>query len=130
MNKQLIEAKLLFWRLNTEVALLEAKISVLRQTVPLFCDNGLLNAMGQLGHYANEVNKIIGELGREVEKESQKMITKDRIINTLSWMVEHFKWAHGQTGIGGDFSPELREAMNLLDELKQEDTALLSGTLT
>ena len=43
----------------------------------------------------------------------------ERIITTLEWMVAQLMWQHNQTGIGGDYSPELREAIALLAELKQ-----------
>ena len=44
---------------------------------------------------------------------------KQRIINTLSWMIEDLKWRHDQEGIEGNYSPELKEAMNVLEELKK-----------
>ena len=43
----------------------------------------------------------------------------DSMISTLEWMIAHFKWAHEQTGLGGDYSPELQRAIALLDELKK-----------
>ena len=41
-------------------------------------------------------------------------------VRTLDWMVQHFKWAHKQTGLGGDYSPELKKAIEVLDRLKEE----------
>jgi len=41
-------------------------------------------------------------------------------IESLEWMIQHFKWAHDQTGLGGSYSPELRKAIETLDKLKNE----------
>ena len=43
-----------------------------------------------------------------------------RIITSMDWMIEHFKWANAQTGLGDDYSPELREAIEVLEILKKE----------
>lgn len=46
---------------------------------------------------------------------------KERIIKSMEWMIEHFKWANAQTGLGNDYSPELREAIEVLEILKKEN---------
>lgn len=50
------------------------------------------------------------------QQKEQKALLQ-RVVNTLSWMVEDIKMRFDQTGIGGHYSPELTEAMNLLKEL-------------
>lgn len=45
---------------------------------------------------------------------------KLEIIETMLWMIEHFKWAHKQAGMGGDYSPELKKAMVICDRLITE----------
>lgn len=44
---------------------------------------------------------------------------RERLIKTLEWMITDMKWRHDITGIEGNYSPELKEAMNLLEELKK-----------
>ncbi|KKL81529.1 hypothetical protein LCGC14_1993840 [marine sediment metagenome] len=52
------------------------------------------------------------------------MITKKRIIETLEWLVTDATWRADETklnfeeGSQGGYSPELTEAINLLEELK------------
>lgn len=41
-------------------------------------------------------------------------------IESMEWMIAHFKWAHRQTGLGGAHSPELQKAIDTLDKLKEE----------
>jgi hypothetical protein len=54
------------------------------------------------------------------------MITNERIIKTLEWLVGDAKWRFDQTknnideGSQGGYSEELTEAMNLLEELKEK----------
>lgn len=49
---------------------------------------------------------------------------KERIIKTLDWMVTDMCWRHDEVrgnleqGSQGGYSPELSEAIELLDELK------------
>lgn len=52
-----------------------------------------------------------------VQREKQQKALLQRVVNTLDWMVEDIKMRFDQTGIGGHYSPELTEAMNLLKEL-------------
>lgn len=40
-------------------------------------------------------------------------------IESMDWMISHFMWSHDQAGIGGDFSPELRKAIDTLSYLKE-----------
>lgn len=47
-------------------------------------------------------------------------ISKVDIIESMTWMIEHFKWAHQQTGLGGDYSPELKKAILICDALLDE----------
>lgn len=41
-------------------------------------------------------------------------------VKTLGWMIAHMKWAHEETGLGGDYSPELKTAIEVYDRLKEE----------
>ena len=43
---------------------------------------------------------------------------RQRLIKSLQWMVDVFKWQHDETGVEGNYSDELKEAIALLDELK------------
>jgi len=54
---------------------------------------------------------------------------KERIIKSLEWMVTYFKWQHENTGIGGGYSPELREAIDLLEELKSDSLVFMAGQI-
>lgn len=54
-------------------------------------------------------------------------ITKDRIISSLHWMTDTFKWQHEQTGIGGGYSPELTDAIELLEQLNDDNILFLIG---
>jgi len=36
-------------------------------------------------------------------------------------MTETMKWQHNETGVEGNYSPELKDAIELLDELKEEE---------
>lgn len=43
----------------------------------------------------------------------------ERLVRNLDWMVETMKFKHDSTGISvGAYSPELLEAIKLLEELK------------
>jgi len=52
---------------------------------------------------------------------------KKRIIDTLEWMITDMRWRADETmrnfeeGSRGSYSPELQEAINLLEELKNEE---------
>ena len=55
---------------------------------------------------------------------------KERVIRHLHRMIEDLKYRHEQidcatSGFGGDYSPELKDAINLLKEL-EEDVADLT----
>ena len=56
----------------------------------------------------------------------ENTIDKDRIIKTLTWMVNTLKHQYDQetghaSGMGpNQYSPEMTEAIALLDELKRE----------
>jgi hypothetical protein len=39
------------------------------------------------------------------------------------------KWQQEQTGINAEYSPELKDAISLLNELKAENTVFLAGRL-
>jgi hypothetical protein len=43
---------------------------------------------------------------------------KDRIIATLELFIKDWQWRHDQTGVPGNYSPELKEAMRLLEDVK------------
>jgi len=43
---------------------------------------------------------------------------KQRTITTLDWMIAHFDFMNEQTGLEAEDSPELKEAKDLLAELK------------
>jgi len=43
----------------------------------------------------------------------------DRLIESMQWMIDTFKWEHEQAGLGGDYSPELKKAVELLETLKE-----------
>ena len=43
---------------------------------------------------------------------------KTRIINTLDWMTRDTKHRHDETGIEGNYSPELLEAIEVLELLR------------
>lgn len=45
---------------------------------------------------------------------------KQRVIISMSWMIETLKFQHQQTGIESDYSPELKEAIVVCDELIEE----------
>ena len=45
---------------------------------------------------------------------------RERIIKTLEWMIADMKWRYDSTGIEGNYSPELKEAMAILEELKAQ----------
>lgn len=47
------------------------------------------------------------------------MITTERILKTLSWVIIDMKYRHDETGIEGNYSPELQEAIALENELKR-----------
>ena len=55
------------------------------------------------------------------------MISKTRIIKTLTWMIEDMRHRSNdcrnnvEMGSKGGYSPELIEAINLLKELKESD---------
>lgn len=49
-----------------------------------------------------------------------KPINRTRVISSMEWMVTHFKWSHDETGIEGNYSPELLEAIAVLEDLKAE----------
>lgn len=55
----------------------------------------------------------------------KKEITKDRIVSCLQWMTDTFKWQHEQTGIGGGYSPELTDAIELLEQIKNDGILFL-----
>jgi hypothetical protein len=50
------------------------------------------------------------------------MIDIERIIKTLDWMVTDCKHKFDEQGNPGNYSPELTEAINLLEELKSLKT--------
>lgn len=41
-------------------------------------------------------------------------------VKTLHWMIAHMKWAHEQSGLGGDYSPELKKAIEVYERLREE----------
>lgn len=41
------------------------------------------------------------------------------LIKSMSWMIDHFRWAHDNTGVPGNYSDELKQAMMLLETLKK-----------
>jgi len=43
---------------------------------------------------------------------------KQRIINTLTWMIAHFDFMKEQTGLNNEDSPKLKEVKELLRELE------------
>jgi hypothetical protein len=55
---------------------------------------------------------------------------KPRLIKTLTWMIDDMKWRYdidknllngeNVNGVAANYSPELTEAINLLEELKTE----------
>jgi len=45
-------------------------------------------------------------------------------IESMEWMTKHFIWAHNQTGLGGSYSSELTEAIETLEELKEQAVKL------
>lgn len=51
---------------------------------------------------------------REIPKEPI-----DRIIFHLDWMTTDMKNRYDETGIEGNYSPELQDALELLESLKQ-----------
>lgn len=58
---------------------------------------------------------------------------KDRIVQSLSWMIEDMKHRHDQLkgnleeGSQGDYSVALKEAMVLLQDVKKVDTIEVTG---
>lgn len=58
------------------------------------------------------------------------MITIIRIVRTLSWMVENYRWRADETRLNvdenmrGGYSPELQEGINLLTDLTKAKNAL------
>jgi len=64
-----------------------------------------------------------GNLELERIKELEQL--RERIIVTLDWMITDMKWRHNETklnveGFEGEYSPELKEAVSLLEELKEK----------
>lgn len=59
---------------------------------------------------------------------------KDRIIQSLSWMVKELKHRHDELkgnfeeGSQGDYSPELKAAMGLLEDIKKVETTEITGS--
>ena len=45
-------------------------------------------------------------------------------IESMQWMVDTMIWKHNQTGIEGNYGPELQKAIDTLDQLKTEQTKL------
>lgn len=48
---------------------------------------------------------------------------KQRVTKALEWMIEDMKWRHNETkmneaGLEDDYSPELLDAIDVLEELK------------
>ena len=61
----------------------------------------------------------------ELERIKELEQLRERIIVTLDWMITDMKWRHNETklnaeGFEGDYSPELKEAVSLLEELKEK----------
>lgn len=54
------------------------------------------------------------------EKEKKEKKLRQRTINALTWMIAHFDFMNQQTELGGGDSPELTEAKELLEELKND----------
>lgn len=60
-------------------------------------------------------------------------VEKERIVKSLSWMITDMKHRHDQSkenfqeGSQGDYSPELTEAMRLLEEVIKLDTVGITG---
>jgi len=46
------------------------------------------------------------------------MVTPQRIINTLEWMIKAIEFQNSQTGLEQEDSPELKEAKDLLAEME------------
>jgi len=45
-------------------------------------------------------------------------------IEYMEWSIKYLKWAHDETGIPGNYSPELQKAIDTLDLLKVEQAKL------
>lgn len=67
------------------------------------------------------IQRQFGEAIAEFEK------FRERLHKTMNWMVEDMKWRHNETkrnfedGSEGGYSPELKEAISLLGELKPKN---------
>ena len=62
----------------------------------------------------------------QIAHDKEKPTIKQRTIKSLTWMTIQFKWMHdnevaamSDEGSQGGYSPELQEAIDLLEELKQ-----------
>jgi len=45
-------------------------------------------------------------------------------IEAMQWMIDTMIWKHNQTGIEGNYSPQLQQAIDTLDQLKAEQAKL------
>lgn len=55
------------------------------------------------------------------------IITEQLLVDTIEsmqWMVDTMIWKHNQTGIEGNYSPQLQKAIDDLDQLKAEQAKL------
>jgi hypothetical protein len=48
-------------------------------------------------------------------------VSPKEIIETMEWMIKYFRWQHVQLGTEGDYSPELKKAIDILEQLKKEN---------
>ncbi len=53
------------------------------------------------------------------DKKTRYVPLNKAIIESLSWMIEHFKWAHNQSGVPDNYSPQLKDAITLLEALQK-----------
>jgi hypothetical protein len=54
-------------------------------------------------------------------EEKNNPVSPKEIIETLEWMIKYFRWQHTQLGTEGDYSPELRNSITILEQLKKEN---------
>lgn len=44
--------------------------------------------------------------------------TLDRLLEYFDWSIKTFKWQHDQSGVEGNYSPQLLKAMVLQEQLQ------------
>lgn len=71
-------------------------------------------------HIKTTAYPIEAEAVSAYKRATRAGLDKERILKSLSWMVKDMIYRHNQTGIEGNYSPELREAIELENELRKK----------